>query len=249
MGMALPCAGNGPPHSAVPGMRNERMACPWSLPVQTHTTMNYHFAPIATIALLLAGAHSTMAQGPAFGVKAGLNYSTLAVNEADDENARLGFHGGVFARTAPEAPIGLQVELLYSTKGTQTSYSALWGLIDQEVDFNLNYLELPVLASFRVAEILDLQVGGYAGYLLSAKTSTSGDLGSGTEELDRDNFTSMDYGLAAGAGVNIGENLQVGLRYTHGLANVADSDVSDLVLGDAKNRCVQLYLGIGVAGR
>lgn len=223
------------------------MACPSPSTGTKHKTMNKHIAGIAIV--LLTGAQAATAQGPAFGVKAGLNYSTLAVNEADDENARIGFNGGVFARTAPEAPLGLQVELLYSTKGTHTTYNALWGLIDQDVDFNLNYLELPVLASLRVAEILDLQLGGYAGYLLSAKMSTSGDLGSGNEELDRDNFTSMDYGLAAGAGLNIGENLQVGLRYTHGLANVADGDASDLVLGDAKNRCLQAYIGIGVGGR
>jgi hypothetical protein len=203
---------------------------------------------IAAVALMAATTVAT-AQGPAFGVKAGLNYSTLAVNEADDENARLGFNGGVFARTAPEAPFGLQVELLYSTKGTHTTYSAVFGLIDQEVDFNLNYLELPVLASLRVADVIDIHLGGYAGYLLSAKVSTSGDLGSGSEELDRDNFTSMDYGLAVGAGLNIGESLQVGVRYTHGLAQVADGDASELVLDDATNRCLQLYLGIGVGGR
>ncbi|MEZ4806871.1 MAG: porin family protein [Flavobacteriales bacterium] len=188
------------------------------------------------------------AQGPTVGLKAGLNYSTLAVNEADDEKARIGFNGGVFARTSPEDPLGLQVELLYSTKGTHTSYDAFFGLVDQEVDFNLNYLEVPVLLSFRLAEVIDLQVGGYAGYLLNAKVSTSGDLGSGEEELDKDNFTSLDYGVAGGVGLNIGPNAQVGLRYTHGLANVADSDGADLILGDAKNRCAQLYIALGMGG-
>lgn len=216
-----------------------------------HHIMNTSTFPTIPLvaALLLAGIPDVNAQGPVAGVKAGLNYTTLAVNEADDENARIGFNGGIFARTAPEQPVGLQVELLYSTKGTHTTYTGLFGLVDQEVDFNLNYLELPVMASFRLADILDLQAGGYAAYLMSAKVGTSGDLGSGTEELDRDGFTDLDYGVVAGAGLNIGANLQLGLRYLHGLASVADDNATDLVLGDATNRCLQLYLGIGMSGQ
>jgi opacity protein-like surface antigen len=144
--------------------------------------------------------------------------------------------------------VGVQAELLYSTKGSTTNYSALFDLVDQEVDFNLNYIELPILASVRLAEIVDLQLGGYAAYLLSANVSSSGDLGSGSEELDRDNFKSMDFGIAGGVAFNVGSNLQVGVRYLHGLNDIADSDASDLVLGDAKNRVAQLYLGVGLGG-
>lgn len=186
------------------------------------------------------------AQGPLFGVKGGLNYSTLAVNEADGETSRIGYNIGVFARTTPENPFGLQVELLYSTKGSTTTYNTSFGLVEQEVDFNLNYIELPVLASYRVGDIVDLQLGGYAAYLVSAKASSSGDLGNGSEELDRDNFKSMDFGIAGGVAFNVGPNAQVGVRYLHGLSNIADSDAADFVLGDSKNRVAQLYVGFGI---
>jgi opacity protein-like surface antigen len=170
----------------------------------------------------------------------------LAVDEADDETSRVGYNVGLFARSSPEQPIGLQVELLYSTKGSTTNYTALFGLIEQEVDFNLNYLELPVLASFRIGGIVDIHAGAYAAYLMGAKATSSGDLGNGSEELDRDDFTSVDFGLAGGVGFNLGPNAQVGVRYLHGLTNVADSDVSDFVLGDAKNRCLQAYVAFGI---
>lgn len=188
------------------------------------------------------------AQGPAFGVKGGLNLSTLAVDEATDENARLGFNAGVFARTMPSSPFGLQIELLYSTRGSKTHYSALGGLVDQDVDFNLNYLELPLLASFRIGEIVDLQLGGYGAYLLSANVSTSGDLGADQEELDRDEFRSMDFGIAGGVGFNLGPTAQLGVRYLHGLSNVAESKGAELFLGDAKNRTAQVYLAFGIGG-
>lgn len=188
------------------------------------------------------------AQGPLFGVKGGLNYSTLAVNEADDETSRIGYSFGVFGRTNPDSPLGLQVELLYSTKGSTTKYRTLFGLVEQEVDFNLNYIELPILASFRAAEIVDFQLGAYAGYLVGAKASSSGDLGSGSQELDRDNFKSLDFGIAGGVAFNVGTNVQVGVRYLHGLSTIADSDAADFVLGDAKNRVAQLYIGFGIGG-
>lgn len=207
-----------------------------------------HKPIISTALAIIAGCSSfnALAQGPSFGVKGGLNYSTLAVDEADDETSRWGYNLGVFARTAPESAIGLQVELLYSTKGSTTTYSTLFGLIEQEVDFNLNYLELPLMASFRVGELVELQAGAYAAYLLGASISSSGDLGTSNDPLDREDFTAMDFGVTGGVAFNLGHNLQLGMRYLHGMTNIADSDGAEFALGDSKNRCVQLYLGLGI---
>jgi hypothetical protein len=56
----------------------------------------------------------------------------------------------------------------------------------------------------------------------------------------------MDFGIAGGVGFNLGPNAQLGVRYLHGLTNVADSDAADFVLGDAKNRCLQAYIAFGI---
>lgn len=198
--------------------------------------------------LLLSSAYTALAQGPHIGLKAGLNVSNLYADEVDDNNARLGFNAGVMGRTNLNAPIGLQVELLYSTKGNNTQYDAIFGLIDQEVQFDLNYLELPVLACFRFAgNALELQVGGYGAYLLSSDVSTSGDLGSSGGSVDLDNLARIDAGLAGGLAFNAGP-AQVGARYTLGLMPIADSDGADLLLGDAKNSCVQVYVAFGMPG-
>lgn len=205
------------------------------------------YAAIVCGSLLLTS--STKAQGPVFGVKGGLNYANLAGVDAQHDNARVGFNAGVFARTMPEAPVGLQVELLYSTKGNHTKYNAFFGLIDQDVDFNLNYVELPVMASIRLAEVVDIQIGGYAAYLLSAKVKTSGDLGSASNDVDKDNFKSLDAGIVAGVGLNAGKNLQVGVRYLHGLMDVVDNSTLHDIVGHAQNRCLQAYIAVGIGGR
>ncbi|MGV9011971.1 MAG: porin family protein [Flavobacteriales bacterium] len=187
-------------------------------------------------------------QGPKVGVKGGLNYTTLAGGDSNEDNGRIGFNAGVFARTAPEAPLGLQVELLYSTKGNHTKYNAFFGLVDQDVDFNLNYIELPVMADLHILDVVDIHLGGYAAYLVSANVTTSGTLGSGSDTLDKSNFKSMDFGIAGGVGFNIGTSAQIGVRYLHGLSDVVDSSDLSSVVGNPQNRCVQVYVGIGIGG-
>lgn len=223
------------------------MACPWLWSIKNHEHMRslLHTAIACGTLLLTIPAFS---QGPTFGVKGGLNYTNLAGGDSNDDNGRVGFNAGVFARTTPDLPLGLQVELLYSTKGNHTKYNAFFGLVDQDVDFNLNYLELPVMADLHVLDVVDIHLGAYAAYLLSANVKTSGSLGSGSDTLDKDNFKSMDFGIAGGVGFNIGTSAQIGVRYLHGLTNVVDSSDLSNVVGDPQNRCVQFYVGIGIGG-
>ncbi len=198
------------------------------------------------LVILLATSSSAIAQGPRAGVKGGVNLSTLYNNEVSDQNARVGLNAGFFGRTSVEDPIGLQVELLYSSKGNRTNYDGVFGFIDQTVDFNLNYLSIPAMIAFRFGDqAIELQAGGYAAYLMSANANTEGDLGSGSEELDKDNFNSFDAGLVGGVAFNAGV-IQIGARYEYGLMTIADSDGAKLLLGDAKNACAQLYIAVGM---
>ncbi len=197
------------------------------------------------LALTLLSASST-AQGPVIGLKGGLNMSTLYSDAVSDDKARFGLNGGGFIRVAPEEAIGLQVEVLYSSKGNHSTYSGFAGLIDQTVDFNLNYLEVPLLVAFRLGDgAAELHAGLYGAYLVGANVSTDGDLGDGSEELDKDNFSSMDFGLAGGIAFNAGP-AQIGARVLYGLTEIASSDEAELLLEDAKNVCGQVYIALGI---
>jgi hypothetical protein len=101
------------------------------------------------------------------------------------------------------------------------------------------------MLGIRLAEVLEINAGGYFGFLLNSSVETSGDLGDDQEELDNDNFNSMDYGLLAGLSVNAGP-VQIGARYNLGLAEIADSDEAEFVLGDAKHSFAQVYLAFGI---
>lgn len=201
-----------------------------------------HILLIAGIMILTSA--TTFAQDRKAGIKGGLNVSNLYVDDVDDENARFGFSAGVFGEILSSEALGLQVELLYDTKGSKYE-SSTFGTVNQEYKFNLNYLDLPILAVFKLGESVEIHAGGYAGYLLSASSSTDGDWGSGNDDFDKDNFRSLDYGLIGGIGFNLGA-AQIGARYNYGLAKIADSDFAEGFLGNSKNSYGQVYLALNL---
>lgn len=173
------------------------------------------------------------------GIKGGLNVSNLYVDEVDDENARFGFNAGFYAQIFSSEVFAIQPELLFSTKGTKTMYNnVIQG--NGSTKFNLNYIELPVLAVFKLGDAAEIHFGPYWGYLLGANISRNGDTNT-FQELDRDSFRSWDFGLAGGLGFNFGA-AQIGARYTYGLREIADSSSARSQLGNAKNSCAQLYI-------
>ena len=206
-------------------------------------TRNNKLLWVLVIGALLATSlgNDAFAQARA-GVKGGLNVSNLYIDDLDDENARYGFNIGVFGQVLASETFAIQPELMFSTKGTRAVYG---GLIDQEVKYNLNYLDLPVLAVFKLGESAEIHVGPYASYLLGANISYEGDVANGDDEIDKDHLKSFDYGLAGGFGLNFGA-VQVGARYNFGLAKIADSNAAEIVLGDSKNSVAQLYLSLNL---
>src|SRR5690606_18930327 len=197
---------------------------------------------ILTMLLLSGVVMSSTAQDRRMGIKGGLNLSNLYVADDDDENARVGFHVGVYGQIFSTETFAIQPELLYTTKGSENEWG---GLVDQTVKFNLNYLELPVLAVFKLGDAAEIHVGPYFSYLLGANIDTDGDLGGSNQDLDRDNFNAFDFGLTGGVGLNFGA-IQIGARYNYGLTEIADSNAAEVLLGDAKNSCAQLYLALNL---
>ncbi len=184
-----------------------------------------------------------MAQQFRSGIKGGFNYSSLYVDDVEDRKIRPGFHFGFFGQSELSDAVALQTELLYTTAGNRSTYRA--GPFDGTVDFNLNYLQVPVMLNLKVADALEFHGGLYAAYLVGANTSSEGDFGTSFQELDRENFKDLDFGFAAGFGVNFGD-LQLGLRYNLGLTEIADSNGARDLIGDSKNVVGQIYAAIGL---
>jgi hypothetical protein len=178
-----------------------------------------------------------------FGVKGGVNWSNLWIKEVNDNNARFGFHVGMFARFASEDAPGFQIEAIYDQKGETVKKS--FGVIDQEITYKFDYATVPLLVTIPLGKVLELQGGGYLAYMVLSEVSSKGDLGEGFADPADGKFNGFDYGLVGGAAINLGLG-QVGVRYEHGLNELANNQSARDVLGNAKTSTLQAYLAIAL---
>jgi hypothetical protein len=181
-----------------------------------------------------------------FGIKGGLTWSNLYIDveDLDQENARFGFHAGVFNQHMMTLKFGMQVDLLYTTKGSEAGFL---GPLNQTVSFNIDYIDLPVMMVFRPIPAIDIHAGPYVGVLLRSDVTFDGTF-EGVAELDRDHFQNVDAGVVAGLTLNLG-NIRLGARYNLGLRDIADTDLARTLLGDSKNQYAQVFIAFQFQAR
>jgi hypothetical protein len=163
------------------------------------------------------------AQDTKYGVKGGLSMSS---NTLGEHTSLLAFHLGGFAEFKISDKFAVQPELLYSAQGGKVSAGGF------SYTTNLNYINIPVMAKYYVADAFSIEAGPQIGFLMSAKSD-------GTDIKEACNST--DFGLNLGAGYNLNETMSLGLRYNMGLSNVV-KDVAG-VSTDSKNSSIQLSFG------
>ena len=175
-----------------------------------------------------------------FGIKGGLNVSNLYVKDVNDNNARYGFNGGFYGQIVSTEAFAIQPELLWSTKGAEATYG---GIVNSKIRYNLNYIDLPVLAVFKLGPSAEIHLCPYFSYLVNANIHYSGNVGTGTDEINRDNLKSYDWGWSGGLGLNFGA-VQIGARYNYGMVQIANSESARAILGNSKNSLAQLYIAL-----
>ena len=176
-----------------------------------------------TITMALV-AFTISAQNITFGAKAGLNFASMAGDDADGLDGRTSFHLGVTAEIEMSDTFSIQPELLYSGQG----YTA-----DGDVTGKVDYINLPIMAKFYVADGISLEAGPQIGFLASAKADVDG------ESTDiKDLLKSTDFALNLGAGYKLDSGLNFGLRYSMGLTDVYDFDTDGF-----KHSVLQLSVG------
>jgi hypothetical protein len=173
---------------------------------------------LAAVAVMAFGIAN--AQEVKFGAKAALNVATLT-GDVNDASSLIGFQVGGFAEIKISDKFAVQPELMYSAQGASFDGG----------DVKLNYLNIPVMAKFYVADAFSLEAGPQIGFLLSAKS----------DGVDiKDSLSSTDFGLNLGAGYDFTENLSAGLRYNFGLSNISDYEDDN---SSVKNGVLSVSLG------
>ena len=175
---------------------------------------------------------SISAQEVLFGAKAGVNFASITGEDTDDLDGITAFHFGAVVEIPVSEKFSIQPELLYSAQGAKFSEDGM------DIDLKLNYINVPVLAKFYVADGFSIEAGPQFGILLDAEVEGDG------MSLDiKDNVTSLDIGVDFGLGYKLDNGLNFGARYNLGLTDGND-DPEFFGSDEAfKNSVLQLYVG------
>ena len=186
-----------------------------------------------------------------FGVAAGAGSSNINekmeyAGSNSGGGSLIGPHIGVDVFSPISKRLSLQSGLRFAGKGNKTSFESEGdggeGAYSFEDKIRLNYLDMPLLARYRIGE------GGFSVYggvqpslLLSAKQKSEGTGSEGQTTDAKDSYKSLDMAGSVGVGYAFGNGLNVNLGYDHGLSNIAKSDA--LGMGKIQNRTIKLTLG------
>jgi hypothetical protein len=202
---------------------------------------------VATLLALFAalGPSAAFAQ-PAAGVMGGVNFANIDLSATDfspNLDQRVGGIGGAFFRYDFRDGFGLQVEGLFTQKGTKTNDLDVDGVGGpDEYRALVNYIEIPILAHVGIAASPTTRVRFFGGPAFAFKVGDRQEA-NGVEIPDDVAFDikSSDVGLTFGGGLDINRFL-VDLRYTLGLReiNADDAGIDNL---KAKNRTFSVMFG------
>lgn len=207
----------------------------------------------------------------AFGVRAGVNINSLSYKGDSesgiaDPKSRVGFHVGAVMDWNVAGNFYIQPGLYFTTRGAKSedSMSEDGYRYEYTDKLNMNYLQVPIAASYRFpvgkSVKIDISAGPYVAVGLGGKykieeTEFYEDqternsyeckiFDKSTEEEDGGDFKRFDAGLRFGAGVHI-SRFYVGLNYDLGLTNLARTE-SDSRFGKGtkyKNGSFQVSVG------
>lgn len=167
-----------------------------------------------------------------FGVKGGLNVSTITNAEEGGVNAKslIGFHIGFFGEFMISDKFGIQPELLYSSQGVKLEYAGADG------DLKLDYINIPIMAKYYVADSFSLEFGPQIGFITSAEAKSGG-----ASEDVKDQVKSTDVSLGFGGTYYFAQKFMLGARYNLGLTRIQE----DLEPGESESKNSVFQISIG----
>jgi opacity protein-like surface antigen len=177
-------------------------------------------------------ADNTASKAISFGVKGGVNFATITGDDFDSPNSRTSFHVGALAEFPMTDKFSIQAEALYSGQGFQTDVEGLDG--NDHLEYQLDYLNIPVLAKIYVTKGLSVEAGPQFGFKVNEEFDA--DPGDDAGDTDSDRAESFDFGIAGGLSFQTDMGLFATGRYTYGLTDVIDNV-------DAKNSVFQIGIG------
>lgn len=187
-------------------------------------------------------AMSSLTFAQQFGIKAGMNVSSLSTEEGlDDQKSKIGFNAGVFMNAPLAENFSIQPELIYSQYGDKANGTVAGN--EYSYSRKLDYVTLPVMFQYNATPNFYLEAGPEFGLLVSAKNKikneTSGQTVSESDNY-KDDLNGFNFGLGLGAGYYFTPNVGLTARYVAGFTDIYKDGQNS---GDAvKNNVFQVGL-------
>ncbi|MDF0705677.1 porin family protein [Flagellimonas okinawensis] len=158
------------------------------------------------------------------GVRGGTNFATVAGDNYDSPDSRTSLYLGLLAEAPLSDHVSLQPEVYYSAQG--------FDITDEpdspDAQFKVDYIQVPVLLKFYIADGLNLQAGPQFGF----KVNESLDFASGEDSgsFDTDSINSFDFQGAAGVEYKFPSGFFIQGRYSYGFSEmIEDVDIHNSV--------------------
>ena len=187
--------------------------------------MKKHLFALLFFLLIFSGLKSQQIQGFKFGVEAGFNLantiSTITVFGSEAKNAGYfylipTYNLNGYIEYQLNQKIGFAIEPGFMQKGR--SFILASGMRTQN-----NYIQLPVTANFYITKKLSIYCGPELAYLLNAYVKPVNHVDNLYEQYDK----AFELSGFIGVNYNIYKNMDISLRYNHGLTSISDNPIGN----------------------
>lgn len=170
------------------------------------------------------------------GVKGGIGMFNFSGDDAEDFKSKIGPMGGVYAAIPLGETFAVAPELQFSGQGAKMEVSSI------KVNYNLNYLNIPVMFQYRNPSGFVAETGPQIGFLMSAKAKMDGE-----EEDVKDSFKGNAFSWGVGLGYKSSMGVGIAARYNINLNSIVDDDEGESV--DVKNSGFQIGVFFEFGGK
>lgn len=157
-----------------------------------------------------------------FGVKAGMNFSTVNGTTGLDQKGKIGFNAGLFMNAPLAADFSIQPEVLYNNLGAKTKGAIV-------ATAHLDYISVPVMVQYNATPVLYLEAGPEFGFLIDSRVKADDPAvqTAGNILLDKSNLNTFNFGVGLGTGYYFTPNIGLNARYVASFTDIAKNRASN----------------------
>lgn len=177
-----------------------------------------------------------------FGIKGGATFSNIIKDDGDNDfktDYLTGYNAGLTLDIKLLPNLAFTPELLYSTKGYKLESSL--GKFTQTTHF----VEIPILASIKLAQSINLVVGPQVSFLMSTDNKFENGFGSTAQKIVEDESDRFKKSLLGGViGARFDVNSKVGIFGRYALDFQKNNENGSTTTPEFKNQAFQVGLGL-----